>query len=41
MPGKAEILTGVTETTTGYIETSHFGDDTRDDEDGNQRVQNQ
>ena len=38
MPGKAEILTGVTETTTGNIETSHFGDDTRDDEDGNQRV---
>src|SRR5215831_1723028 len=41
MPGKAEILTGVTEATTSNIQASCFGDDTRDDEDGNQRVQNQ
>ena len=41
MTAEAPILTGVTETTTSDIEASCFGDDTRDDEDGNQRVQNQ
>ena len=41
MPGKAEILTGVTEAATSSVEASRFCDDTRDDEDGNQRIQNQ
>ena len=41
MPGKAEILASVTETTTTDIEASRLCDDTRDDKDRNQRVQDQ
>ena len=41
MPGKAEILASMTETATSDIEAPRFCDDTRNDKDGNQRVQNQ
>ena len=41
MPGKAEILASVTEAAASDVETARFGDDTRDDKDGNQRGENQ
>ena len=41
MIGEAPVLTGVAETATSNVEPARFGDDARDDEDGNQRVQNQ